>query len=82
MYTAASRESRRRAEENEAKRGKRTTRCVVWCVCVCVRYYCMLIQGMALPLLHLHHQVRLRSFTTKVHKVDAMVAYKSCGDDV
>ena len=26
-------------------------------------------------------QVRLRSFTTKVHKVDAMVAYKSVDDD-
>lgn len=26
-------------------------------------------------------EVRLRSFTTKVHKVDAMVAYKSVGDD-
>lgn len=27
-------------------------------------------------------EVRLRSFTTKVHKVDAMVAYKSVEDDV
>ena len=26
-------------------------------------------------------EVRLRSFTTKVHKVDALVAYKTAGDD-
>ena len=26
-------------------------------------------------------EVRLRSFTTKIHKVDAMVAYKTAGDE-
>lgn len=27
-------------------------------------------------------EVRLRSFTTKVHKVDAMVSYRAAGDDI
>ena len=59
--------------------------------CRMLIFVCVKINGNFLGLLKLLfftydvadvvQQVRLRSFTTKVHKVDTMVAYKSVDDD-